>query len=130
MQDNDNNRPFGTYLLWIVLASLAPVCWIVGSVTMSLYERDWMSATLLVVTSTALVAGILVSGALAREVRRAIGDLTVEAGMLGGGRAVARLSLAIGELQAVADGLHAAAARAAGPSAEAPSPRAEARRAA
>lgn len=106
-------RPLAVHLLWPVLASLVPACWVVASVTMSVFERDWISATLLVVTSTALGGGIFVSAALARELRRAVGDLAIEAGMLGRGRAVARLSLAVGELQAVADALHAAAARAA-----------------
>ena len=78
---------------------------------MSLFERDWISATLLIVTSTALIGGIVVSAALARELKHAVGDLAIEANMLGGGRAVARLSLAVGELQAVADALHATAAR-------------------
>jgi len=120
-------RPLGAHLPWLVLAGLVPACWIVASVTMRLYERDWMSATLLVVTAGALVAGILVSGALAREVRRALGDLAAEAGMVRGGRAVARLERAIGELQAAADALHDAAARAAGGPA---SPRQDARPAA
>ena len=106
-----SHRPLAIHLLWLVLASLVPACWVVASVTMSLFERDWISATLLIVTSTALVGGIVVSAALARELKHAVGDLAIEAGMLGGGRAVARLSVAVGELQAVADGLHAAAAR-------------------
>jgi hypothetical protein len=104
-------RPLGSDLLWIVLASLLPACWVVTSVTLSLYQQDWISATLLIVTCAALVGGILVSGALAREVRRGIGDLAAEARMLGGGSAAARLGAAVGELQAVADALHEAAAR-------------------
>jgi hypothetical protein len=103
-------RPLALHLLWLVLASLVPVCWVVASLTTSLFERDWMSATLLIVTSTALIGGIVVSAALARELKHAIGDLAIEAGMLRGG-AVARLGRAVGDLQAVADALHAATAR-------------------
>lgn len=106
-----SHRPLAVHLLWLVLASLVPACWVIASLTTSLFERDWMSATLLIVTSTALVGGIVVSAALARELKHAMGDLAIEAGMLGRGQAVARLSRAVGELQAIADGLQAAAAR-------------------
>lgn len=105
-------RPLALHLLWLVLASLVPACWFAASVATSVFNRDWTSAMALVGGGMALVAGLFVSVALGRELKRAVDDLAVEAGMLSRARTAVRLHLAIGELQAVADALNAAAARA------------------
>lgn len=105
-------RPLALRLWWIVLAGLVLAGWVAAATASSLDDRAAPGALVPVGGGAALLAGLAVALALCHALKRAAADLAVAAALAMSGERLAQSSLAVCELLAVGDALHAAAARA------------------
>jgi signal transduction histidine kinase len=105
------SRPLVRELLLLLLASAAPAAACAAALAASLYDPDWPNGLLLVMSATALAAGIYVSCMIAQGFANALEDLAADARMLGRGVPLARLETKVRELADIADALAAASAR-------------------
>jgi hypothetical protein len=105
------SRPLARELLLLVLATAAPAATLAAACAASVFDPSWSNALLLVLSATALAAGIYLSCLIARGLRKSLEDLAADARMLARGTPMARLEMKLGELVEIADALVAAQAR-------------------
>ncbi len=105
------SRPLARELSLMVLASAAPAAACAAALAASVYDPAWQNALLLVMSATALAAGVSIAWLIARGLANALEDIAADARMLARGAPLARLETKIGEFAAIADALEAAAAR-------------------
>jgi PAS domain-containing protein len=94
-----------------VLASLVPACWVAAALTRLMFDPDWQGANVLVMGVVALAGGIGITLGLARDLGRAVGDLTAGTEAMVRGVPATRLFAAVQELQTASGVLETAAQR-------------------
>jgi signal transduction histidine kinase len=112
------SRPIATDLSWLVLASLVPAAWVAAALAAASYAPSSQHALMLVAGVIALMVGASISILIASDLRRALNDIAADTKLLSRSLPMARLTPAVREFAAIADGLAAIVQRVAQTSAD------------